>query len=190
MIYLKFDQRLNIIQKTKDGVYKMFQWTIIILAIVTYAGPCRGVVEEIQNGVGSEIYSNENLGVNRPAERVKRVALTSLLARGFKYGVRLRGLWDIIRAKRILLADAELVDKGKNVETYVKRGGEARAKSDFRAIRPRDVRTSGSFVSKSEGIVGDSAVELINWDVGRNAKGYTIIMSSKDALKIVMYRDY
>ena len=156
----------------------MFQCTIIILAIVTYAGPCRGLVEEIQNGIGSEIFSNEKLGVNRHAERVKRVALISLLAN------RLR------RAKRILLADAELVDKGKNVETYVKRGWEARAKQDFRDIRPRDVRTSGSFVSKSEGMVGDSAVELVNWDVGRNAKGYTIIMSSKDAIINVIYRDW
>ena len=168
----------------------MFQWTIIILAIVTYAIPCRGLVEEIQNGVGSEIFSNENLGVNRPVERVKRVDLKSLLARGFKYGVRLPGLWKIKWAKTILLADAELVDKGKNVETYLKRGWEARAKQDFRDMRPRDVRTSGSFVSKSEGMVGDSAVELVNWDVGRNAKGYTIIMSSKDAIINVIYRDY
>ena len=163
----------------------MFQpWIIVILAITAYASPRHGQEEEIQNGI-----ETAKLGVNRHAERVKRVTLTSLIARGFIYGARLHDSWNMGRAKRILLADAELVDKGKNIETYVKRGGEARAFSDYLAIGPRDVRTSGSFVTMSKGEVGASAVDLIDWDVGRNTRGYTIIMSNKDGHKIVIYRD-
>ena len=168
----------------------MFQWIIFTLVITTSAIPVLVLSEEYQNEIETAHFSNDmdRIVIKHDAVRVKRVTVSSLLARGFLYGVRLRSLWDKKRATRILLANAKIVDKGKNVETYVKAGGKTRAQSDFRSIRPRDVQNSGSMVSKSEGVVGDSAVELINWDVGRNAPGYTIIMSNKDTLKIVMYR--
>ena len=172
----------------------MFQWIIITLVITTTTAiPVLVLSEESQNEIETAQFSNDverdRIGVQHDAERVKRVSLTTLLARGFLYGARLRNRWDVKRANRILLADAKTVDKGKNVETYVKTGGKTRALSDFRSIRPRGVRNSGPPVSKSEGAVGDGTVELVNWDVGRNAPGYTIMMSNKDSLKIVMYRD-
>ena len=170
----------------------MFQCIIITLVITTSAIPVLVLSEDYQDEIETTHFSNDmdmdRKGIKHDAERVKRVTVASLLARGFLYGVRLRSLWDLKRATRILLANAKIVDKGKNVETYVKAGGKTRAQSDFRSIRPRNVQNSGSMVSKSEGVVGDSAVELINWDVGRNAPGYTIIMSNKNTLKIVMYR--
>lgn len=166
----------------------MAQRMILTFMIIIGATSALVLSEKCRDKRGNICFSN-GIRIKRDAERIKRVAITSLLLKGFKYGTRLRMILEIQRARSVLLADAKIVDRGKNVETYVKIGGKDRAHSDFILIGPRDVRVSGSLVYKAEGVVGDSTVELLHWDVGRNVPGYTIIMSNKKTFSNVIYRD-